>query len=54
MLGEEERSEEEGSFSKASITKKMAIVAAGGLVNICNFIIYNISIYSFWKFCNSN
>ncbi len=34
MLGEEERSEEEGSFSKASITKKMAIVAAGGLVNI--------------------
>ena len=34
MLGEEERSEEEGSFSKASITKKIAIVAAGGLVNI--------------------
>ena len=34
MLGEEERSEEEGSFSKASIPKKIAIVAAGGLVNI--------------------
>lgn len=34
MLGEEERSEEDGSFSKASIPKKIAIVAAGGLVNI--------------------
>lgn len=34
MLGEEERSEEEGSFSKASIPKRIAIVAAGGLVNI--------------------
>lgn len=34
MLGEEERSEDEGSFSKASISKRIAIVAAGGLVNI--------------------
>lgn len=34
MLGEEERSEEEGSFSQASIPKRIAIVAAGGLVNI--------------------
>ncbi len=34
MLGEEERSEEEGSFSKASISKRIAIVVAGGLVNI--------------------
>lgn len=34
MLGEEERSEEEGSFSKARIPKRIAIVAAGGLVNI--------------------
>ena len=34
MLGEEERSEEEGSFSKASIPKRIAIVAAGGVVNI--------------------
>ena len=34
MLGEEERSEEEGSFSKASIPKRIAIVSAGGLVNI--------------------
>lgn len=34
MLGEEERSDEEGSFSMASIPKRIAIVAAGGLVNI--------------------
>lgn len=34
MLGEDERSEAEGSFSKASIPKRIAIVAAGGLVNI--------------------
>ena len=34
MLGEEEVSCEEGSFSKAGIPKRIAIVAAGGLVNI--------------------
>lgn len=34
MEGEEEYSEEEGSFSKASIPKRIAIIAAGGLVNI--------------------
>lgn len=34
MEGEEERSEAEGSFSKTSIPKRIAIVAAGGLVNI--------------------
>ena len=34
MEGEEERSEEEGSFSKKSIPKRIAIVAAGGLINI--------------------
>ena len=34
MLGEEERSEEEGSFSKTSIPKRIAVVVAGGLVNI--------------------
>lgn len=34
MEGEEERSEQEGSFSKASIPKRIAIVLAGGLVNI--------------------
>lgn len=39
MVGEEERSEEEGSFSKASIPKRIAVVAAGGLVNIAFAII---------------
>lgn len=34
MEGEEERSEKEGSFSKASIPKRIAIVAAGGVINI--------------------
>ncbi|MBR3152865.1 MAG: site-2 protease family protein [Clostridia bacterium] len=34
MLGEEERSTEEGSFSELSVPKRIAIVAAGGLVNI--------------------
>ncbi|MBO5478779.1 MAG: RIP metalloprotease RseP [Clostridia bacterium] len=34
MEGEEERSEAEGSFSKASIPKRIAIVLAGGAVNI--------------------
>ena len=34
MEGEEEASEEEGSFSKASIPKRIAIVLAGATVNI--------------------
>jgi regulator of sigma E protease len=34
MLGEEKRIDEEGSFSKASILKRIAIVLAGGIVNI--------------------
>lgn len=34
LEGEEERSKKEGSFSEASIPKRMAIVLAGGLVNI--------------------
>lgn len=34
MEGEEERSEEKGSFSKASIPKRIAIVIAGATVNI--------------------
>ena len=34
MEGEEERSEAEGSFSNANIWKRIAIVAAGGLVNV--------------------
>ena len=43
MEGETERSENERSFSKVSIPKRIAIVAAGGLVNIifaiCVFLI---------------
>lgn len=34
MEGEEEYSDKEGSFSKASVPKRIAIVAAGALVNI--------------------
>lgn len=34
MEGEEEHSEKEGSFSKASIPRRVAVVLAGGLVNI--------------------
>lgn len=34
MLGETERSEEEGAFNKASIFKRISIVISGGLVNI--------------------
>ena len=34
MEGEEERSENEGSFSKASVWKRIAIVVAGAAVNI--------------------
>ena len=34
MIGEAERSDEEGSFSKASIPKRIAVVVAGGAVNI--------------------
>lgn len=34
LEGEEQRSEQEGSFSKASIPKRIAIILAGGLVNI--------------------
>ena len=34
LEGEEERVESEGSFSQASIPKRMAIILAGGIVNI--------------------
>jgi len=44
MEGEEEHSEEEGSFSKASIPKRIAIVLAGGIVNI----IFGTVIYWIW------
>ena len=43
MLGEEERSEEEGYFNKASIPKRMIILVAGGLVNI----IFGLLLYFF-------
>lgn len=41
MEGEEARSNEEGSYSSASIPKRMAIIVAGGLVNI----IFGITVY---------
>lgn len=34
MEGEEEHSDEEGSFSKASVLKRIAIVSAGAFINI--------------------
>lgn len=34
MEGEEEKSDNEGSFSKASVPRRIAIVAAGAIVNI--------------------
>lgn len=40
MEGEEERSEKEGSFSMASIPKRIAIVVAGGTVNIIFAILF--------------
>ena len=50
MEGEEERSDKEGSFSKAPIIKRIAIVAAGGLVNI----IFGIVIFFGLATTNSN
>lgn len=50
MLGEEERSEEEGSFSKASIPKRIAVVLAGGLVNI----IFALIVYFTLVSCSGN
>ena len=47
MEGEEERSEESGSFSKASIPKRIAIVAAGATVNI----IFGIIVYFMLMSC---
>lgn len=41
MEGEEERSDKEGSFSKTSIPKRIAIVLAGGMVNI----IFGLAVY---------
>lgn len=41
LEGEDERSEQEGSYSKASIPKRMAIIVAGGIVNI----IFGLTVY---------
>ena len=50
MEGEEEYSDKEGSFSKASIPKRIAIVAAGALVNIVfGLIIYFILVSILYK-----
>lgn len=50
LEGEEELSENEGSFSKASIQKKIAIIAAGALVNIIFGLIVYFIIISY-KYC---
>lgn len=50
LEGEEERSEKEGSFSTASIPKRMAIVLAGGIVNI----IFALIIYFSLMVCIGN
>lgn len=50
MEGEEEASESEGAFNKASIPKRIAIVSAGALVNIIfGFIVYFILIAVMYK-----
>ena len=50
MLGEEERSEEEGSFSKASIPKRILVVLAGGIVNI----VFALIVYFTLVSCSGN
>lgn len=50
LEGEEERSEKEGSFSTASIPKRMAIILAGGLVNI----IFALIVYFSLMMCINN
>lgn len=48
MLGEEERSDEEGSFNKAKVLDRIVIVAAGAIVNIVFAVIvfFFLSIFS--------
>lgn len=51
MEGEEERSDEEGSFSNAGVLKKIAIVFAGGAVNIVfGLLVYFLLISSIGNF----
>lgn len=53
MEGEEERSDVEGSFSKTSIPKRIAIVAAGGVVNIIfGLLVYFILLTSTGQFAS--
>lgn len=47
LEGEEERSDKEGSFSNASILKRIAIVMAGGIVNIIFGLIVYFSLITF-------
>lgn len=48
MEGEEERSENEGSFSEAGIIKRIIVISAGGIVNIIfAIIIYFLLVWSF-------
>lgn len=55
MLGEESRSDDERSFSKQSISKRIAIVAAGGLVNIFfGLIIYFVILMCMGNFVSKN
>ena len=50
LEGEEERSEKEGSYSNASIPKRIAIILAGGLVNI----VFALIVYFILMFCVNN
>ena len=54
MEGEEEHSDADGSFSKASIPKRIAIVLAGGMVNIIfGLLVYFIIIASYTDIPNA-
>ena len=50
MEGEDEHSEEDGSFSKTSIPKRIGIVAAGGMINI----IFGLIVYFTLSACMGN
>lgn len=55
MLGEEERSDDERSFSRQSIPKRIAIVAAGGIVNIVfGLMVYFLLITCIGNFASKN
>ena len=55
MLGEDERSDDDRSFSKQSIPKRIAKVAAGGIVNILfGLVVYFIVIACMGNFVSKN